>query len=57
MKRLACGDIMEGCDAVFEGDSEEEVLAQGAEHAREVHGIEELTPEIAAKVSAAVQDV
>lgn len=46
---FACGDIMDGCAATFRG-STEEVFEQVTEHAREAHGIEEVTPEIARAV-------
>lgn len=42
-KELHCGEIMEGCPAVIRGESEEEVLKKGAQHARDAHGIDELT--------------
>ena len=35
---LACGDVMPGCAATFEADSEEELLQQVGPHAAEEHG-------------------
>ena len=55
-KHLACGDVFAGCEATVEAEPEEEVLAQAAEHARAVHGIEEITPELAAQVAGAIRD-
>ena len=45
MKEVHCRDIGFDCEAVIRADTEEEVMAQAAEHAREVHGIEQLDSE------------
>jgi predicted small metal-binding protein len=37
-------------------DSEEEVLRQAAEHAREVHGVQQIDDATAAKVKGAIRD-
>jgi predicted small metal-binding protein len=52
---LACGDVMAGCDATFEADSEEELLAQVGPHAAEAHGIDEVTPEVLEAVRGAIK--
>lgn len=39
MKELRCADVGFDCDARFQADTEDEVMAQAAEHARTVHGI------------------
>jgi predicted small metal-binding protein len=38
-KELRCADAGFDCDARFEGESEDEIMAQAAEHARSVHGM------------------
>jgi len=55
-KVLKCGDLMPGCDFHAEGESADEVLQKAAAHAAEAHGITEVTPELAAKVKAAIKD-
>lgn len=55
MKTLACGEIMPGCDAVFSGETDEEILAQAGRHAAEVHGMA-VTPEVVALVRSHVWD-
>lgn len=55
MKTLACGEIMPGCDATFEGQTEDEVLAQAGRHAVEVHGLE-VTPEVVDLVQSHIRD-
>jgi len=55
-KKLACGDLMPGCDFVAEGETEEEVLTKAAQHAQSAHGIEEITDDLVAKVKSAIKD-
>jgi predicted small metal-binding protein len=43
---LACGDAVPGCSARFEDESREVVLQQVAQHAREDHGVTDVTPEM-----------
>jgi predicted small metal-binding protein len=55
-KQLKCGDLMPGCNFVARGASEQEVMKAAAEHAKKAHGIEQITPELAAKVKGAIKD-
>jgi predicted small metal-binding protein len=55
VKKLRCGDVVNGCAVVVEGKDEAEVLRHAAEHARKDHGVNEITPELAAKVKAAIR--
>jgi predicted small metal-binding protein len=43
---LSCGDAMPGCSARFEEDSRQRILELVAAHAREVHGVTDVTPEM-----------
>jgi len=52
---LACGDVMPGCGATFEADSEEQLLAQVGPHAAEAHGIADVTPDVLAAVKGAIK--
>ncbi len=54
-KELRCADVVPGCDHVVVGETEQEVMEKGAVHAKEAHGIEEITPELAEKVKAAIR--
>ena len=56
MKELRCGDLMEGCPAVFEGETIEDIIKQSAKHAHEEHGIADITPEVQQAVLAAIHD-
>ena len=55
-KVLRCSDVIPGCDAIFWGETEQEVLHQTAEHARAVHEMEEIDEETAKKVKEAIRD-
>ncbi len=56
-KILECAkvDPSSGCQHVIRGETEEEVLRQAAEHAKE-HGIREVTPQLIALVKANIRD-
>ena len=56
-KVLECAkvDPSSGCTHVVRGNSEEEVLKNAMEHAKE-HGIRQVTPELMAKVKGAIKD-
>ena len=55
-KVLRCADVVGSCDFVARGDSEEDIMKQAAEHARTVHNMNEITPEIAEQVRSAIKD-
>jgi predicted small metal-binding protein len=55
-KVLRCGDLMPGCNTVLEGKDVNEVMAKGAEHAKKDHGINQIPPDMVAKVQAAIKD-
>ena len=55
-KTVSCRDVGADCDFVARGDSEEEVLRQGTEHARTDHKMSEIPPEVRDKVVAAIRD-
>jgi predicted small metal-binding protein len=52
---LSCGDVMPGCAATFQAESEEELLAQVGPHAAEAHGIAEVTPDVLEAVKGAIK--
>jgi len=55
-KILKCGDVAPGCNAVLEGKDMAELMAKAAEHAKTVHGMTAIPPELAAKVQASIKD-
>jgi predicted small metal-binding protein len=54
---IACGDVISGCAAVFEGVDETDVLGQVGAHAAADHGITEISPEVLDAVRAAIRTV
>ena len=44
-----------GCDHVVRGETEEELLRNAAEHAKE-HGIVDVTPEVVKMIKANIED-
>ncbi len=56
MKVVHCRDVGFDCDGVIRAQTEEELLKQAAEHAQKVHNLKEITPEVVAKVRAAIRE-
>jgi predicted small metal-binding protein len=54
-QHIACGDVVQGCHFTAEAATEEELVAAVAAHAARDHGVPEITPELAARVKAAIQ--
>ncbi len=55
-KILRCNDVMPGCDFVARGNSEEEIMAQAAEHAKTVHNMTEISEGVVSKVRGAIRE-
>ena len=53
---MNCRDVGPDCDFVAKGETEDEIMTQVAQHAREAHGIETVPPELAEKAKAAIRD-
>lgn len=50
MKQFACGTVVAGCDGVVRGNTDDEVLAAAAAHAKDVHGMDEVPPDVVATI-------
>lgn len=55
MKELRCRDVGFDCDAVVHAETEEEILAQAAAHAKQVHHVE-VTPEQAEQIAKLIHE-
>lgn len=55
-KIVSCREVGVDCDFQARGETEEEILQQCAEHARSAHGMNEIPPDLAAKVRSAIHD-
>lgn len=56
MKELRCADVGFECSAVIQGEDEQDVMSQAAEHARDVHGLTEIDEETGAKIRSQIHD-
>ncbi len=54
-KRIACADVVPGCTFTASASTEEELLQKVVAHAAQDHDVTEVTPELAAKVKAAIK--
>ena len=54
-KHIECDEIMNGCTFKASAETEEELLEKVSAHAAETHGLEEIPPEVAASVKAAIR--
>jgi predicted small metal-binding protein len=50
--QLSCGDAVPGCSARFEDESRDRILEQVIVHAREDHGVADVTPEMIEAIGA-----
>ena len=55
-KVLKCRDVGVDCDFEAHGKDEADILSQCAEHAKECHQGVQVTPELQAKIKAAIKD-
>jgi predicted small metal-binding protein len=55
-KVLRCSDVGFDCEGEIRAATEQELLDKAAEHARSTHGVQEMTPEIVAKVKGVMRD-
>ena len=54
-KYIACAEIVPDCPFTASAATEEELMKKVVAHAAHDHGITEVTPELAAKVKAAIK--
>ena len=54
-KHIACNNVVPGCSFTASAATEEELMRLVAEHAAHSHGVTEVTPDLAAKVQAAIR--
>jgi predicted small metal-binding protein len=46
MKQFRCGDVVPGCQWVTRSEDETKLFAEIHAHARDVHGMDEVPPEV-----------
>ena len=55
MRELRCRDAGFDCDAVVQGESDDEIFAQAGTHAKQEHGVE-VTPELQQQLAGLIHD-
>jgi predicted small metal-binding protein len=55
-KYIACAEIVPDCPFTASATTEEELMKKVVAHAAHDHGITEVTPEVAARVKAAIKN-
>ena len=56
-KQIRCADVGMDCDFVATAETTEELLGKVVTHAKAMHGISDVTPELQAKVASVIRDV
>lgn len=55
-KVIRCRDVGFDCNGVIKAKTEEEALALAAEHAKAVHGLKEISPDIVLKIRSVIRE-
>ena len=55
--KLKCSDLGMNCSWEGSGNTVEELMMKGAQHAKEAHNMSSMSPDLVAKVKAAVKQV
>jgi predicted small metal-binding protein len=55
-KVIRCRDVGFDCDGVIKAKTEVEALKLAAEHAKKVHGLKEVTPEVVEKIKSVMKE-
>ncbi|TAK02762.1 MAG: DUF1059 domain-containing protein [Candidatus Manganitrophaceae bacterium] len=56
MKTITCKDAGIDCDYVARGLTNEEVMKNAAEHGRQKHGMQTITPELQQKMKSLIRE-
>jgi len=54
-KHIACADVVPDCSFTASAATEDELLKKVIAHAKQAHGITEVTPDLAEQVKAAIK--
>ena len=55
-KVIRCRDVGFDCNGVIKAKTEEEALALAAEHAKTVHGLKEISPDVVHKIRSVITE-
>jgi predicted small metal-binding protein len=56
-KAIRCRDVGVDCDFEATSETVDDLMRQCAAHAKSAHGMDQIPPELAAKVQSAIRDV
>ncbi len=56
-KQVSCADVGNDCDFTAWAETEEELMELVAAHAKHVHGMDQVPPELAERLRAVVREV
>ena len=56
MKQFSCGTVVPGCDGVVTAETDDDVLAAAAAHAKSAHGMEDVPDELVAAIRSGIVD-
>lgn len=56
MKVIKCADVGFDCPGVIKANTEKEALEMAAQHAKEAHGVQEVSDEIVAKIKSVMTE-
>lgn len=56
MRKFECATVVDGCDGVVTGQTDDEVLQAAAAHAASAHGMTTLPDEVVDRVKAGITD-
>ena len=54
---LRCGKVVDGCEGVVQGETQDEVLGKAAQHAAQAHGITEVDQDLERQLVGAIETV
>jgi predicted small metal-binding protein len=57
MKQFKCGDVVPGCQWETRNEDEAELLDEIHVHARDVHGMDEVPPEVVEAIQGVITEV
>ncbi len=55
-KVIYCKDVGFDCEGVIRANTEEEAMQQAVTHAREVHGVTDISEEVVSKIKSVMQE-
>lgn len=55
-KILKCAELVSGCNAVFRGETEEDIVKQAAEHSKSAHNVHDVPKSLRKKLHRLIRD-